>query len=181
MEKSILIGGFGGQGVQTMGKLLTYAAYAAENQVTFFPAYGGEMRGGASNCTVVISDRPIGSPKRDIYDYAVLMSIPAYTAFEDTVKPGGTMFVNSSLIKQKTERDDIQVVEIPLNDMVNEIGNSKTINIIMYGFLTEYLQGIPVEIALKTLTERLGKKKELAELNMRAFELGVAYAKKERS
>lgn len=178
MEKSILIGGFGGQGVQTMGKLLTYAAYEADNEVTFFPAYGGEQRGGASNCTVVISDKAIGSPKRDTYDYAILMSVPAYTAFKDSVKPGGTLFINSSLIGDVPDREGINVVKIPLNDLVTEIGNQKTLNIIMYGFLVQYLDAVPEETALAVLGKRLGKKKEFAELNARAFEMGTSYAKR---
>lgn len=178
MDKSILISGFGGQGVQTMGKLLTYAANDADLNVTFYPAYGAEMRGGTSNCTIVLSDKYIGSPSRNQYDCVVALNAPSFAKFEKSVKPGGTLYVNSSLVDTVTKRDDIEVKEIPLNELVSEIGNDKALNIIMFGFLITDAQLIPNEIALSTLTNRLGKKKEFVELNKRAFEMGVNYESK---
>lgn len=179
MDKSLLIGGFGGQGVQTMGKLLTYAANDAGLHVTFFPAYGGEMRGGTSNCTVVFSDKQIGSPSRRMVDYAVVLNIPSYNKFSQRVKPGGVLFVNSSLIKERPENPNFTVVEVPLNDLVTKIGNVKTLNIIMYGFFVAYTKVMPLDTALATLEERLGKKKEFAALNKQAFELGIAVAREQ--
>lgn len=178
MDKSILISGFGGQGVQTMGKLLTYAANDADLNVTFYPAYGAEMRGGTSNCTIVLSDRYIGSPSRNQYDYVVVLNAPSFAKFEKTVKPGGTLYVNSSLIDAVTSRDDIEVKEIPLNELVAEIGSDKALNIIMFGFLIADTQLISDEIALMTLTNRLGKKKEFAELNKKAFKIGIDFKSK---
>ena len=176
MDQSILIGGFGGQGVQTLGKLLTYAANDAGLNVTFLPSYGGEKRGGISNCTVVLSDRRIGSPQRNTYDYVVAMNIPSYHNYEGSVKAGGLLIVNSSLIEAQTARTDIAQVNVPLNNLVEEIGSAKAINIILYGFLVAYLGILPVEIAKQTLEDRFGSKKAFAEMNRRAFDLGVSYA-----
>ena len=176
MDVSILIGGFGGQGVQTLGKLLAYAGNDAGLEVTFLPSYGGEMRGGTSNCTVVLSDKRIGAPHRDNYNMVIAMNIPSFQKFEETVKAGGTLFVNSSLIPEHSARTDITEVSIPLNELVQKVDSAQSLNIIMYGFLVAYTGIIPQGVALQTLTERLGKKKEFAEMNHKAFEIGVAYA-----
>lgn len=177
MDKSLLIGGFGGQGVQTMGKLLAYAGNDAELNVTYYPAYGAEMRGGTSNGTLVVSDKRIGSPSRRLCDYVVVLNAPSFVKFEPRVKPGGVLFVNSSLISETSERTDITVVNIPLNDLVKPLGTTKALNVIMYGFFVAYTGLIPVEIAAATLRERLGYKAEYAELNRKAFDIGVEYAK----
>ncbi len=90
MEISFLLGGFGGQGIQTIGKLLTYAACDAGCQVTFLPSYGGEMRGGTSNCTVTISDdEPIASPSKKNTDFVIALNGPSYEKFRNQIKPGG--------------------------------------------------------------------------------------------
>lgn len=177
MDYSILIGGFGGQGVQTLGKLLAYAGNDAGWNVTFLPSYGGEMRGGTSNCTVVMSDRRIGSPYREHTDCVIAMNIPSFLKFEDSVQPGGVLFKNSSLIDQPSRRTDIKTVPIPLNDLVKKVGSAQSLNSIMYGFLVAYTGLLPLAVAQATLDSRLGKKAEYAEMNRKAFEIGTAYAK----
>ena len=99
MEKSFIIAGFGGQGVMVMGQLLSYTACeTTDKYVTYFPSYGAEMRGGTANCYVVISDEPIGAPKVNKADYLVCLNDPSMERFRDAVVPGGTVFVNSSVV-----------------------------------------------------------------------------------
>ena len=176
MEKSILLGGFGGQGVQTIGKLLTYAANEAKCEVTFFPAYGGQMRGGTSNCTVVVSDdKPIFSPNRKTYDYIVALNEPSYKRFAGQINPGGTIVINSDLVTVENPPENVTIVKIPLNTLAEQVGSQKVMNVIMLGFLSQYLTLIPKEAMLDTVHTRLGKKAEYAELNNKAFALGASY------
>jgi 2-oxoglutarate ferredoxin oxidoreductase subunit gamma len=176
MDASILIGGFGGQGVQTLGKLLAYAANDADQYVTFYPAYGGEMRGGTSNCTVVISDRKIGAPARNLCDYVLALNSPSSKRFESRVKPGGVMIVNSSLVKDLPTRTDIQVIQLPINDLAAEMGNMRAANVILYGFFTSYSQVVAEDSARNTLKERLGRNESYAQMNDQAFLKGKALA-----
>ncbi len=176
MEKSILVGGFGGQGVQTLGKLMIFAANEADLEATFYPAYGGEMRGGTSNCTIVISDEKIGSPSRKTLDNVIAMNIPAYEKFKNSVKENGNLFINSSLITDIEENEKINVIRVPLNNLAQKIGSSKIINVIMLGYVSKYLGIIPLETVKETLKEKLGKKIEYIEINSKAFDLGVETA-----
>jgi 2-oxoglutarate ferredoxin oxidoreductase subunit gamma len=179
MERSILLGGFGGQGVQTIGKLLTYAANDADCFVTFFPAYGGQMRGGTSNCTVVVSnDKPIASPSRKSYDYFIALNEPSYVRFRDQVKKGGTIIVNSDLVTDVPESGDITYVKIPLNTLADQVGSQKVMNVIMLAFISKYFSLIPAEVIHETVRKKLGKKAEFIELNDKAFALGLAYENK---
>ena len=181
MEQSILLGGFGGQGVQTLGKLLAYTANDAGKSVTFYPAYGGEMRGGTSNCTVVVSDRRIGAPARNLCDFVLVLNEPSFRRFEPRVKPGGTLLVNSSLVKETSSRADIQVQYLPLSELAETVGSNRAVNIILYGYFVGLTHMFSKEDAQRTLQERLGKKKEFADMNNRAFELGWEEAGKENS
>ncbi len=180
MERSILLGGFGGQGVQTLGKLLAYAANDAGKTVTFYPAYGGEMRGGTSNCTVVVSDRRIGAPARNLCDYVLVLNEPSFKRFEARVKPGGTLLVNSSLVKEISKREDIQVQYLPLNEMADQVGSIRALNIILYGYFIGFTEMFNQSEAQNTLQERLGKKKEFAEANDQAFLVGWEAGQKDR-
>ena len=175
MEKSILFAGFGGQGVQTLGKLLAYAANEEEKYVTFSPAYGGEMRGGTSNCTVIVSDRQIGSPTREKLDMVVAMDIESFRRFEPQVKSGGLLICNDSLIPLKTEREDITQVNIPANELALEAGSDKTLNVIMLGFIAAHYDLVSKEAAEKIVDEKLGKKEKFRAMNQKAFILGANY------
>lgn len=176
MEKSILVSGFGGQGVQTLGKLLVFAANKANLEATFYPAYGGEMRGGTSNCTIIISDKKVRSPSRKTLDNVIAMNIPSYHKFKSSVKDCCNLFINSSLITEVEEDERINIIKVPINDIAQEIGSSRIINIIMLGFVTKYLDIIPMEIVKETMLQRLGKKQEFIEINLKAFESGVSVA-----
>lgn len=177
MQKSVLMGGFGGQGVQTCGQLLTYGANEEDTIVTFYSQYGGAMRGGTSNCTVITSDQEIGSPTKARPDYVVAFNIPSFKAFENRVAPGGTMIVNSSLIKGGYTRGDIKYVGVPANDIAEKIGSTRVLNVVILGFFCEYSKMVTPEVMKKVVLQRMARKPEFIEMNSKAFDAGVEYAK----
>lgn len=173
MENSYLLAGFGGQGVQTLGQLMTYAASDAEKYATYLPAYGGEMRGGTSNCTVKISDEEIGSPAARSYNYVVVLNVPSYNAFKDKVKPGGTLFVNSNFILNAETSDGVKLAEVPLSDLANEAGSQVVSNVLMFALLCAYTGDINLNIAKETMLKKMAYKEQFVSINTKAFELGV--------
>ena len=180
MENSILIGGYGGQGVMVFGQLLCYTATAVtEKHVAYFPSYGMEKRGGTSNCYVTISDEPIGAPKAETSRYVVVLCDPAMNQFQQTLLPGGTMFINSSVCNLRPDRTDINVIEIPADEIAREIGDGRIANLCMIGAFIGYTELLPPENVLATAFKKLGSKRpELNALNEAAFykgmEIGVA-------
>lgn len=182
MEKSILMGGFGGQGVQTCGKLLIYAANEEDQIATFFSEYGGAMRGGTSNCTVTVSDEEIGAPNKQKVDCVVAFNIPSFSKFESRVVPGGTMIVNASLIREELyTRSDITYVGVPANEISEQLGSMKVLNVVMLGFLCRYTGMVKPESARAMVMKHLAKKPQFIELNNRAFDAGLAEAEKRLS
>lgn len=173
MENSYLLAGFGGQGVQTLGQLLTYAATDDEKYATYLPAYGGEMRGGTSNCTVKISDEPIGAPAARSYNYVVVLNLPSYNAFKNTVKKGGTLFVNSDLITDVSAQDGVKIVKVPLAALASEAGSAVVSNVIMFGLLCAYTGDIDLETAKTTMLKKMAYKEQFIAINTKAYELGV--------
>ncbi len=150
--------------------MMTYAAMYEEKEVTFFPSYGPEMRGGTANCTVVISDKPVGSPVVFEADVVVAMNLPSMVKFESLVKPGGKLFLNTSLIEERPTRKDIEVIEVPVNDMAIELGNSRTANMIMLGAVVHVSKVVGDEAMDKIIQKTFaGRKAELLELNRKAF------------
>ena len=137
MTHEIIMAGFGGQGVMAMGKILVEAAMEEGKNVSWLPSYGPEMRGGTANCSVIVSDEPIGAPIVTEATAAIVMNRPSLDKFENDVIPGGALFINSSLIDKKASRDDIKVYYVPANDIANELGTDKVANIVMLG---AYLQ-----------------------------------------
>lgn len=179
MEKSVLMGGFGGQGVQTCGKLLIYTANEEGQIATFFSQYGGAVRGGTSNCMVTTSDEEIGTPNKTLSDYVIAFNIPSMKKFQSRVMPGGVMIVNSSMIgKDLYTRDDITYVEIPASSIAQDLGNMKVLNVVMLGFFTQYSGMVDIENAKKEVLKRMAKKPEYIELNAKAFDIGAAEARK---
>jgi 2-oxoglutarate ferredoxin oxidoreductase subunit gamma len=179
MQNSVLMGGFGGQGVQTCGQLLTYGANEEGTIVTFYSQYGGAMRGGTSNCTVITSDEEIGSPTKAKPAYVIAFNIPSFKAFEKRVAPGGTMVVNSSLIKEDLyTRDDITYVGVPATTISEEIGSARVLNIVILGFFCELSKMVSPEVMKKVVLERMARKQEFIEMNTKAFDQGVEYAQK---
>ncbi|WP_088185800.1 2-oxoacid:acceptor oxidoreductase family protein [Desulfosporosinus sp. FKA] len=173
-----LFAGFGGQGVLFIGKVMAQAAMLAKRQVTWIPAYGPEMRGGTANCSVIISNKRIGSPTVGKPDIALVMNEASYQKFIASVVPGGTLYVNSSIVPDLPGRDDIQIFRVPVNDIAHDIGEAKVANIVMLGVIQALTPTLEDEILIKALVELAGKKPELADLNSRAFKAGIEYAQK---
>ena len=167
----LFFAGSGGQGVLTMGQMLTYAAMYADMNATWLPSYGPEMRGGTANCTVVISpDKPVSCPLIYEADDVVVMNLPSLIKFESLVKPGGNLFVNSSLIEQKATRDDINVYYVPANDIAMKLGNARTANTVMLGALVSVAPAVPVEMIYKIMAKTFsGRKAHLLDINKIAF------------
>ncbi|MBN1858354.1 2-oxoacid:acceptor oxidoreductase family protein [Candidatus Bipolaricaulota bacterium] len=174
MERSVVIAGFGGQGVILAGKILAQAGMDHGLEVTWLPSYGPEMRGGTANCTVVTSDSPVGSPIVDEPSALVAMNRPSLDKFAALVVAGGTILVNSSLIEAPIERSDVRVVSVPLNALAAKIGNARTINMIALGALIKATAIVPLETLKRTMEkafEDSGKAKLVA-VNIQAIEEG---------
>lgn len=134
MKKSIVCAGLGGQGVLTAGKILMYAAYEKELNVTWFPSYGNEMRGGNANCNVIISDKRIASPYADHPDVVMAMSSSAVDIYETAMNPGSTLYVNSSLVDEgRKYRGDIKVVKCDATDLAIDLKSERNANLCMLG------------------------------------------------
>ena len=168
----IFFAGSGGQGVLLMGQMVTHAAMLDNLQSTFFPSYGPEMRGGTANCTVVVSDKVVSCPVIYEADAVVAMNLPSLIKFEPILKPGGIMLLNKSLIDQKAKRSDITVYEIPVNEMAGELGNVRVANMIMLGAFIRVTNVVTEASIEKVIDQTIGeKKKDLRDINMKAYEL----------
>ncbi|MCI1654168.1 MAG: 2-oxoacid:acceptor oxidoreductase family protein [Lachnospiraceae bacterium] len=137
MIKQIICAGFGGQGVLTAGKILLYTAYSNNLKSTWFPAYGNEMRGGAANCNVIISDHRIASPYADHPDIVMALNGPSVDVFMPSMKQGAYLFVNSTLVKNKKYRDDIHVIEAPVTEISQNLHSERNANICMLGKISK--------------------------------------------
>jgi 2-oxoglutarate ferredoxin oxidoreductase subunit gamma len=170
MNYDIIVAGFGGQGVMIIGKMIAFAAMKEGKNVSWFPSYGPEMRGGTANCTVVISDEEVGSPIVTHPDMVVAMNLPSFDRFEKDVKPGGVMVYNSSMGNFKPRRTDIEYIGMAANDLANELGNPRVGNIIILGAVSKKL---PLkEESYRLAMEDALHRPELMPLNLKAFDLG---------
>lgn len=173
MKEEIIIAGFGGQGVLSMGKILAYAGLMDNLEVTWMPAYGPEQRGGTANVTVILSDQPISSPILDQYDTAVLLNQQSVDKFESKVKPGGTLIYDPYSIHHLPERKDIKVVPVDAMEATIELGNSKTYNMILLGALLKERNLLSTETVLKGLKKTLPERHHhLLPLNEQAIDKG---------
>lgn len=178
MEKNICVAGFGGQGVMSLGKFISQSVCNSTDKfVTFFPSYGAEQRGGTANCFVVMSDEPIGAPIGNKLDDLIVMNAPSLNKFIKQLKPGGTLFVNSTIVKEVPKLKDISIVEAPVTELAIRIGNEKTLNVIMLGVYIGYTEAIPEDIIWQTVSEKLKNKTKLIELNRQAFNMGLEIGK----
>lgn len=174
MINEAVFAGFGGQGIMLMGQMIAYAGMYDGKNVSWFPSYGPEMRGGTANCSVVVSDEPVGSPVISEPNIVVAMNRPSLDRFEATMKSGGTLFYNSSLIDVKPKRTDIKVVAIPANDLAQELGNTKVANVIVLGAILKATKLVSTDNFMKVLQKTFGEKKqELLAINKAAFEKGI--------
>ncbi len=177
MESSIIIAGFGGQGVLFAGQVLAYAAMDAGRHVTWIPSYGPEMRGGTANCTVIIAKEPIGAPLVDRPDIAVVLNLPSFEKYEPLVKPGGLLVVNSAIVSAESKRDDIDVIYVPANHIAEELGSTKMLNMVVVGALLGARPLLSLEQVGETLREHLPpSKQELLAANQQALQRGFAAA-----
>ena len=175
---NVIMAGFGGQGLMFIGKLLAYSAMKAGKHVTWIPSYGPEMRGGTANCTIVISEKEIGSPVITSPQALIIMNNPSLEAFEPRVQPQGTIFLNSSLITHQVTRNDIEIIAIPANDIAVEVGEKRTANMVMLGAYIARTKVTSKESILDGLKEFFGKKIQFLDANTRAFEKGMRYGKR---
>ena len=172
----ILIAGFGGQGVLFAGKLLAYKGLIADKQVSWLPSYGPEMRGGTANCSVIISDEPVGSPIVTNPSVLIAMNKPSLDKFESAVVPGGKIFVDSSLVERKVERDDVEVYYIPATKLASDENLPGLANMIMIGHVIAKAGVMPYENVETTMKKLVpAKKQNLIELNIKAVEIGYKY------
>ncbi len=182
METNLCVAGFGGQGVMTLGKFLAEAACDdSTKNVTFFPSYGAEQRGGTANCYVVISDEEIGAPISTTMDDLIVMNEPSLDKFLPRLKKGGRLFVNSSIVKAEIKRDDITVVKAPVTDMALELGSSKVLNVLMLGVYVGFTSVLDEKLVWNLVEHKLGKKVALLETNRSAFESGLKLGKEARA
>ena len=172
----ILFAGFGGQGILFSGKFVAYKGLLEDVQVSWLPSYGPEMRGGTANCSVILSDDPVGSPIITEPDVLVAMNAPSLVKYMDAVVPGGQIYVDSSLIDVKVERDDVAVFYIPATQMAKEEGIGSLANMIIVGHLLENHPELSFA-GTEEVVEKLvpAKKAAMKELNMKALALGKDY------
>ncbi|MGD8807201.1 MAG: 2-oxoacid:acceptor oxidoreductase family protein [Chloroflexota bacterium] len=173
METSIIIAGFGGQGVLFAGQLLAYAGMDAGQHVTWIPSYGPEMRGGTANCTVILSDDPIGAPLVTRPDVAIVFNKPSYDKYEPIVKSGGLLVVNRSIVSDESDRTDIEVVYIAANAIAEEFGTTKMLNMVMIGAMLRKKPVLALAEVGKALEEHLPESKaHLIGANLKVLQRG---------
>ncbi len=179
MQKEIIIAGFGGQGVLFGGQVLAYAAMDTGKEVTWIPSYGPEMRGGTANCTVVIADEEIGSPLVKNPPLAIALNLPSFDKYEDLLQKGGTLVVNKSMVDRGPRRDDIKVIFVPCNEIAEEIGDKRLLNMVAVGALLAALPELNLKDIEKALAAHLPERhKNLLPKNYEALKRGFEAAQK---
>ncbi|MCI8400071.1 MAG: 2-oxoacid:ferredoxin oxidoreductase subunit gamma [Oscillibacter sp.] len=178
MKKEIIISGFGGQGVMSIGKSLAEAGLAEGLNVTWAPSYGPEMRGGTANCSVVLSSRPVGSPVFTHPTELIAMNAPSIDKFGALVVPGGLVMINSSVVKERFERPDVQTLYIPCETLASELGSPKAANMVMLGAYAAATGALhPETIEAMIVHMFTGPKAKLVPLNLEAMRRGMACGK----
>lgn len=174
MEKEIIISGFGGQGVLSMGKILAYSGLMEGKEVTWMPAYGPEQRGGTANVTVIVSDEKISSPILSSYDVVIVLNQPSLDKFESKVKPGGILIYDDYGIINPPTRKDITIYHISAMDKAAEMKNGKIFNMIVLGGLLKVCPVVSRDSVDKALHKSLPERHhKLIPLNMQAIEAGA--------
>ncbi|MEG1612882.1 MAG: 2-oxoacid:acceptor oxidoreductase family protein [Clostridia bacterium] len=168
----IVIAGFGGQGVLSLGQFIAYAALYENKAVTWLPSYGPEMRGGTANCSVVVDDKEVASPIIAVPDCLIAMNKPSLDKFVNKVRSGGLIIVNSSLIAEKVMRDDVKVIYVDANKLAHEAGNDKTANIVVLGAYIKHSGLFERDVMLKTIEKVFSAKPKVIPVNHKAFDIG---------
>lgn len=175
-----IFSGFGGQGVLLMGYVLSHGGMHKGLNVTYFPSYGAEMRGGTANCTVTLSDKKIASPVASRPDVLVAMNFPSLEKFEPTVAEGGAIFLNASLIKEKPSREDIDLLAVPTVELAREVGSDRGANMVMIGAVCAKTELLTLEETFKGMQVALMGKEKFFEQNQKAIERGFAFVAKSK-
>ncbi|MBZ4665384.1 2-oxoacid:acceptor oxidoreductase family protein [Mahella sp.] len=174
MTHEVIMAGFGGQGVMSIGQLLTHAGMEVGLNVSWYPSYGPEMRGGTAFCHVIVSDEFIGSPLVTSPTDLIIMNRPSLDKFEQTAASGASVFVNSSLIDREVKRDDIKAYYIPANDIANRLGNVRVANMVMFGAFLACTGIAPVDVVELCFKEMLGPSKaHMIDVNRKALREGM--------
>lgn len=180
MEKTFIFAGFGGQGMLLIGKFVAMASMLDGKHVSWLPSYGPEMRGGTANCSVIVSDKDVASPLVDKADVIVAMNLPSLDKFEEHVKPGGLLVVNSSIIERKSTRDDITVVYCDANRIAEAVGNPKGANVAILGAMLEKEPIVDLDKMTEAIRIELGERKaRFLEGNKKALIAGMEAAREQ--
>ena len=181
MKIELTAAGFGGQGALAIGKNLVEAGMREGLEVTWTPSYGPEMRGGTANCSVVLSDKRVGSPVFSRSTDLIALNLPSLNKFCPTVVPGGNIFVNSSTVSEKVERKDVNVYYIPCGEIAEKVGNSKATNMVMLGAYVGVTGVVKVETVEEIIKEMFaGRKEKFIPANIAAFHSGMDYVKEHK-
>ena len=176
MTHAFLIAGFGGQGLLFAGKFLVYKGMLEGKEVSWLPSYGPEMRGGTANCSVIVSDDPVGSPIVEHPDILMVMNLPSLEKYENAVTPGGMIFVDSSLVERKVQRSDVKAFYVPATRLASENGMTELANMILVGKILKELDGYDEERVNDALRHVVSAKRaELIDFNKKALALGRGF------
>lgn len=177
MLEEMIIAGFGGQGIMSMGQLIAYAGMYEGKNVSWLPSYGPEQRGGTANCSVVVSEEPVGSPLVTNPSTAIVLNNPSFDKFEQRVRPNGLLIINTSLVQRKSERKDISVIELKATDLANDLGNSRVANMILLGAFIQQTKLVSIDSIAESLKKVLGEEKQhLIDINKQALNKGISLA-----
>jgi len=177
---TILLAGFGGQGVLSMGQFLAYAGMLEGKEVSWVPSYGPEMRGGTANCLITIGDEEIDSPVFDTPDNAIVMNRPSLDKFENRIRSGGVLIADSSMVDRSVQRGDIRSYAIPANEIANSLGNIKVANMVLLGALLELTSVVKRDSLIDCLQKVLSpSKQQLLDVNKKALEKGADFVRQQ--
>lgn len=170
----IICAGFGGQGVLTTGLIIAHSAMMLGREVTWYPSYGSEMRGGTANCTIKVNEGPIASPYSKAPDIVCALNAPAVDKFESSIKPGGWLFVNDSLVdKDRVYREDINVVRVPMSEVAIECGNPKGANLVLLGAVAAHTGLFKLDELDEQVTEYFARKGKINPKNSDCLHAGA--------
>jgi 2-oxoglutarate ferredoxin oxidoreductase subunit gamma len=181
MQTEVIMSGFGGQGLMSIGKLLALAGLDEGKEVTWLPSYGPEMRGGTANCTVVVADAPIGSPLISTPKAAVVMNQPSLEKFAPSLRKGGLLVVNSSMIPIRSDRTDITSFRIRANHIAMDAGNKRAANLVMLGAYLGLDEIVSCASLVKAIKKTFASKKKFIDVNCRCFMKGYELARAGKS
>jgi 2-oxoglutarate ferredoxin oxidoreductase subunit gamma len=178
MHEEVIVSGFGGQGALFAGQLLTYTGMDEGWHVTWFPSYGPEMRGGTAHCIVILSDEDIGSPIISRPTMCIVMNPPSMDKYEPLIIPGGLLVANSTLVRDRSKRDDIDAVYVPANELAAELGSVKMANVVLLGAMLGKREILPIDSIKRTMDQHIPeRRKHIIEPNKRALDRGVRFVR----